>query len=133
MRRMNLPQYTDMVTRPRSLDDTIADLMGGNFTHAVVQHAVAELKRLGGIRRHMKLLSVEKRVSITPDTSPEIMGEMIKGYLGREISNHVAKFAEITERPTEYGTRTFRARAMMVPMALYDAVVPPLPKTTPVT
>lgn len=120
---------TDMVERPRKLDDTIADLMGGNLTVAVIKHAVAELKRLGDIRRHMEHLRVERHLSsveASADTRSDVH-EMVKSYLAQEIANHVAKTAKITDKPAPYGT-AFRAEAMMLPMALYEAVVPPAPQ-----
>lgn len=58
----------------------------------------------------------------------EQMSEMVKSYLAQELAHHVAKSAKITDAPSAYGTHTFRAEVMMLPMALYEAVVPPAPQ-----
>jgi hypothetical protein len=125
-----VPKYTDMVKRPRSLDDTIADLMGGNFTHSVVQHAVAELKRLGEIRRGIELVRVDRAVTQAELVTPQVK-QMVQSQISHEIAAHIAGLAKFSDQPTAHNTRTFRAEAMIVKSHLYDAVVPPLPKTTP--
>ena len=124
-----MPQYTDMVKRPRSLDDTIADLMGGNLTNAVVMHAVAELKRLGEIRRGIELLRVDRAVTQTELVTPQYK-QMVQSQLTHEIAAHIAGLAKFSDQPSAHNTHTFRAEAMIVKSHLYDAVVPPLPKTT---
>jgi hypothetical protein len=125
-----MPQYTDTVTRPRSLDDTIADLMGGNFTNAVVMHAVAELKRLGEIRRGIELIRSEKAVTQTKLVMPEVK-QMIRSHLTHEIAAHIAGLVKFSDQSAAHNTHTFRAEAMIVKSHLYDAVVPPLPKRPP--
>ena len=125
-----MPQYTDTVTRPRNLDDTIADLMGGNLTTAAIMHAVSELKRLGEIRRGIELIRSEKAVTQAELVMPQVK-EMVRSHLTHEIAAHIASLAKFSDQPTAHNVHTFRAEAMIVKAHLYDAVVPPLPKQPP--
>ncbi len=132
-----LPTYTDMVERPRSLEDTIADLMGGNLTAAAIKHAVAELKRLRDLRNGIEHLRVDRAVPSRELTTARIdIDRQIRGMLNHQIAKHIAdgRLVSIRDAPdelTDGDLHKYRADAMVVPYALYECVVPPLPKTGP--
>ena len=129
-----MPVYTDMVKRPRKLEDTIADLMGGNLTNAVVMHAVAELKRLRDLRNGIEHLRVDQAATAIKREAARVdIDRAMRARLGHEIAKHIAsgRLVKISDGPdelTDGALHKYRADAMVVPYALIECVVPPTPK-----
>jgi len=104
--------------------------MGGNLSAEAILHAVSELKCLGEIRRGIELLRVDRAVTQEELRAAPAVKQMVQDHLAREIAAHIASVAQFSDWPSEHNTHTFRADAMMVKSHLFDAVVPPLPKTS---